>query len=307
MGKEAQFRQFRVRLQREVLGHPVITANPYTIWFRKGQMSLEQAASFVVQFSVFSNEFLFAQLRKMVNAESIAGMRASKEILANEIGVGFTGAAGKSQAGELGSTTGSIEGGTFRFRAAHFELLVRMSKPLGLSFEQLGKRSLGTNATLHFCDELVRLYGNEDYSVASAASWAVENWAAAGFWDELVEGWQRFKQLHDIRQLNLAFFTWHARLEANHAKHTWDELRDVYFSRPVDEDAFVKYANEMLDGVYIFWQGLDEQRLQLEAGNTAGELKWHHPSKARQMNLNGKPIGVRTRHLASESSSMNTK
>lgn len=274
-----QFTEFRMRLQREVLRHPVITANPYTAWFRQGQISQAQAAAFIVQFSVFSNEFLFAQLRKMVNAETLAEMHASKEILANEIGVGFNGGQASKTDNQLGSTTGSIEGGTFRFGAAHFELLVRMAKPLGLSFEDLGKRSLGTDTTLHFCDELMRLYGSENYEIASAASWAVENWAAAGFWDELVEGWQRFRGQHDMKQLNLAFFTWHARVEANHAQHTWDELEEVYASRRIDEDAFIKHANEMLDGVHVFWKGLDERRRQ--PGSDAPEIGVRHQSKFR--------------------------
>ncbi|MCZ6564527.1 MAG: hypothetical protein O6852_00100, partial [Gammaproteobacteria bacterium] len=44
---------------------------------------------FIVQFSIFSNQLLIAQLLKTINADSIEGMRASKEILANEIGVVF--------------------------------------------------------------------------------------------------------------------------------------------------------------------------------------------------------------------------
>ena len=254
--------RFKRRLRDEVLNHPVITANPYTEWFREGDITLEQARAFVVQFSVFSNEFLFAQLRKMVNAESIDEMRASKEILANEIGVGFKSNALDGEA-ELGSTTGSIEGGTFHFGAAHFELLVRMARPLSLSFADLGKRRVGSESTLQFCDELMRLYGSEDYAVAEAASWAVENWAAAGFWDDLVEGWRTFRIRQRMPGLNLAFFTWHARLEANHAQHTWDELQEFCTTRKVDESAFIRRANEMLDGVYVFWKGLDEERRRL--------------------------------------------
>ena len=111
-----------------------------------------------------------------------------------------------------------------------------------------------------FCDELIRLYGHQDYAIAAAASWAVENWAAAGFWDQLVRGWRRFAEREATPRMNIAFFTWHARLEANHARHTWDELEDFYSATNVDEDAFVDNANEMLDGVMIFWRGLDDQR-----------------------------------------------
>src|SRR5690606_20582092 len=158
--------------------HPAITANPYTRWFRRGEFSTGEARGFLIQFSVFSNQFLVAQLQKVLNAETLDQMRASKEILANEIGVGYRqtasrptepAARGSDDEAELGSTEGSIEGGTFRFRAAHFELLVRMARQFDLGFEELGKRRFGTPSTLFFCDELLRLYGSEDAAVSSAA------------------------------------------------------------------------------------------------------------------------------------------
>ncbi len=266
---ESRQSHFGIRLRDEVLSHPVIVGNPYTAWFERGEASLEQARAFVIQFSVFSNQFLVAQLRKMLNAETVEAMRESKEILANEIGVGFRSPAAPADA-ELGDTSGSIEGGTFRFRAAHFELLVRMAAGLGLHFGELGKRRFGTASTLYFCDELVRLYGHEDYQTAAAASWAVENWAAAGFWDQLVAGWERFRARRSLPRLNIGFFTWHARLEANHAQHTWDELEQWYAEQDVDEDAFVAHALEMLDAVHVFWSGLDRQRREIAAAATQG-------------------------------------
>jgi len=38
-----------------------------------------QVKYFIIQFSVFSNQFLIAQLHKMLNADTIDEMRASKE------------------------------------------------------------------------------------------------------------------------------------------------------------------------------------------------------------------------------------
>jgi pyrroloquinoline quinone (PQQ) biosynthesis protein C len=253
-------RRFEDRLREEVLRHPVIVANPYTAWFEQGDASPAQARAFVVQFSVFSNQFLLAQLKKMLNAESVEAMRESKEILANEIGVGFRAGSAKPDDVDLGGTSGSIEGGTFRFRAAHFELLVRMARGLGLGFGDLGRRRFGTEPTLFFCNELIRLYGHDDYAVAEAASWAVENWAAAGFWDQLVRGWNGFRARNNLPNLDLGFFTWHARLEANHARHTWDELENWYRCHDLDEDAFIERAIEMLDAVGMFWNGLDADR-----------------------------------------------
>jgi len=267
--KAQRFLQFQRRINRDLLTHRVISSNPYTAWFSRGEQSLPQVKAFVVQFSVFSNLFLLAQLHKVINADTVEGMRASKEILANEIGVIFNrGAAAMPRAANdetdptLVSTEGTVEGGTFRFQAAHFEWLLRIADGLGLGFDDIGKRRHGTPATLHFCDALVRLYGSVDYTVSQAASYAVENWAAAGFWDQLVQGLRRFNERRGLA-LPLAFFTWHSRLEAQHARHTQEELEEMYFFRQIDEDTFLRIGAQMLDAVAAFWDGLDAQRKEI--------------------------------------------
>jgi len=87
--KADKFLDFQKRLNSELLQHSIITHNSYCQWFAKGEQTLKQLQAFMVQFSVFSNQFLVAQLQKVINADSLEGMRASKEILANEIGVVF--------------------------------------------------------------------------------------------------------------------------------------------------------------------------------------------------------------------------
>ncbi|OUS08045.1 hypothetical protein A9Q90_04910 [Gammaproteobacteria bacterium 54_18_T64] len=262
------FLNFQQCIDRDLLKHPVIGANAYTAWFAKGGFSHQQAREFVVQFSVFSNLFLIAQLQKTINADTLEGMRASKEILANEIGVVFkalgSGPAalvGDGQSPEAGllAAEGTVEGGTFHFRAAHFEWLLRMASALDLTFNQVGKRHHGSEATLFFCDELARLYGSEDYMTSQAASYAVENWAAAGFWEQLISGFKVYNS-RVSKKLPLAFFTYHAKIEAQHAAHTQEELEELYFSRDIDEARFINCGNDMLNGVEVFWQGLDGQR-----------------------------------------------
>ena len=263
--KSRRFLAFRRRIDVELLNHRVIRANRYSEWFATGRQSAAQLRAFVVQFSVFSNLFLLAQLRKMINADTLTGMRASKEILANEIGVAFKahGAADSAGGGDDGASAveGSVQGGVFRFEAAHFEWLWRTAQALGLEFTDIGKPRHATPATRFFCDELYRLYGAEDYAVSQAASYAVENWAAAGFWKQLISGFTRYNEKHHTR-IPLGFFLWHDRIESQHAQHTQDELKDYYFSVDVEEDAFIRDGNEMLDGVAAFWDGLEEQRLQ---------------------------------------------
>jgi hypothetical protein len=268
------FRDFLADVERQLLHHRVITDNAYTRWFRDGQASDDELRHFIRQFSVFSNQFLIAALLKVINSATLQQARASKEILLNELGVIYRkpGANDRARAGlteadkdregdpELVSTEGTVDGGTFRFRAAHFEWLCGVGEELGLHFEDLGKRRHGRPTTLHFCDELQRLYGTDDPQVAEGASFAVENWAAAGFWQELEDGLlhiQRTRHPH----LRLAFFTWHNRVEGQHAGHTMEELEDVYFSPGFDRRKFFAGGCAVLDAVATFWDGLESDRL----------------------------------------------
>jgi len=264
-----RFGRFVDRCNRELMTHPVITDNKYCKWFATGEADRAAVRHMVVQFSVFSNLFLIAQLKKMINAGSLEGMRASKEILANEIGVIFNKPGSKLEGvtdadregdPDIVSTEGSVEGGKFRFKAAHFEWLLKMGDKLGLGFVDMGKRRNGTPATIFFCDQLDGIYGSEDPNIAEGASFAVENWAAAGFWKQLVAGLDAFKK-REQPDLPLAFFTWHDRIEDQHAGHVMDELEELFFTEGFDEEKFMQGGRDMLDGVEAFWVGLNENRI----------------------------------------------
>ncbi|MCI0533033.1 hypothetical protein L0Y49_02315 [bacterium] len=258
----SDFENFKKRIERELLTHRVITSNPFTAWWEKGEMNLEQVRAFIVQFSVFSRRFIVAQALKVANSDSFESMRESREILANEIGTAFT-------------NKGTVDGGIYRPEQGHYEWLLAIGERIGLAFGNMGKLEHGTPETLLFCDELVRRYGSEDYKVALASGFAVENWANAGFWKQLIAGFEIFnKKREEYRNflLPLHFFVFHDRLEDKHADHTWSELEKVYYeglrtSNPIDEDKFIADGKRMLLGVWIFWEGLDKQRKEKELEN----------------------------------------
>jgi hypothetical protein len=269
------FRDFLQRVDRDLFHHRIITDNAYTRWFRSGQASDAELRHFVQQFSVFSNQFLVAALLRVINAPSLGQARAAKEILMNELGVIYRRSQGKEVSTdaideesmdregdpELVSTEGTVDGGICRFRAAHFEWLLAVGEALGLGFDDMGKRRHGRPYTLQFCDELQRLYGSDDGQIAEGASFAVENWAAAGFWQELEDGLLQIKERR-LPRLRIAFFTWHNRVEAQHAGHTMEELEAVFFNRGFDETRFFQGASEVLDAIAIFWDGLEADRIQ---------------------------------------------
>lgn len=257
--------EFRTRVDAVVHGHPVVTDNVYTQWFAKGEANRDEVRHLAVQFSVFSHLFLEAQLRKVINSSTLESYRAGKEILLNELGVVFKPGSAPTAVSDdvdpdLVATEGTVDGGRFRFAAAHYEWLLRFGKPIGLGFDDLGKRGRGTEPTLFFCDELLRIYGSEDPFIAEGASYAVENWAAAGFWKELIAGLKSFKE-RECSELPLAFWTWHDKVEDQHAAHTSDELDEAYEMEGFDEERFLEGARTMLDGVKAFWDGLEADRL----------------------------------------------
>ena len=269
-----EFRDFLDQVDRDVFRHRVVTSNPYTRWFQQGEATDDELRHFLRQFSVFSNQFLVAALERVINAPSLAQGRAAKEILLNELGVIYR-KPGASTAGahgvededkdregdpELVSTEGTVDGGTFRFRAAHFEWLLAVGQGVGLGYDDLGKRKNARPSTLAFCDTLRRLFGHDDGQVAAGASFAVENWAAAGFWQELEDGLTRLKQ-DRLPSLRLAFFTWHNRVEAQHASHVMEEVEEAYFDPEFSRDRFFEGAHEALEAIALFWDGLEDDRL----------------------------------------------
>jgi hypothetical protein len=271
------FRDFLDRVDSDLLRHSVITDNAYTRWFREGKATDAELVHFVRQFSVFSNQFLVAALLRVINAPTLQQARSAKEILMNELGVIYrrrekendsvpahdVAEEAKEREGDpdLVSTEGTVDGGLFRFRAAHFEWLLAVGETLGLGFDDMGKRRHGRPYVLRFCDELRRLFGSEDDQIAEGASFAVENWAAAGFWQELEDGLLEIKATR-LPALKVAFFTWHNRVEAQHAGHTMEELEEVFFAPKFDEKRFFQGAHEVLDAIAMFWDGLEEDRLQ---------------------------------------------
>ena len=262
------FDYFKQRIKEELFTHPVITNNLYCEWFADARLTKSDVVFFTKQFSVFSNQFTIAQLHKVINAGTLDEMHDAKEILLNELGVLFKKEEGKTDDvvdPQYVGIEGSVENSTFRFKAAHFEWLLAFAKPLGLEFEDIGKRKHGTPYTLHFCDELIRLYSNENHIVGAGASFAVENWAASGFWKQLIQGLEKFSEKQEER-LPLAFFTWHDKLESQHASHTWNELKELYFGKEkFDEDTFINAGIEMLNGVQAFWTGLQLDRIARHA------------------------------------------
>ena len=260
------FDAFKRTIHQTFMHHPVVTQNAYTAWFARGTMSLDHLRHFTVQFSVFSSQFLLAALNRVINANSLEAAREAKEILMNELGVIYNKGgsatpqatvADKDREGDptLVSVEGTVDGGKFRFQAAHLEWILHFGESLGLTFNDIGKRRLGTDSTKYFCDELFRLYGSEDYNEAMGAAFAVENWAAAGFWKELISGLETMKRT-EVPQMPLAFFTWHDRIEDLHKSHVWDELEAMYHAPEFEEEPFIRAGMEMLDGVKVFWDGL---------------------------------------------------
>jgi len=54
-------------------------------------------------------------------------------------------------------------------------------------------------------------------------------------------------------------------VEDQHAAHTAEELAEAFLMPGFDEERFLRGAQEMLDGVQAFWDGLEEDRHAAQA------------------------------------------
>src|SRR5580700_11722159 len=84
----------RIAAAELIARHRVVADNTYTGWFATGAANDDEVRHLTVQFSVFSHQFVEAQLRKVINAADLDTYRAGKEILMNELGVIFKPPAG---------------------------------------------------------------------------------------------------------------------------------------------------------------------------------------------------------------------
>ena len=181
--------------------HPVVTDNAYTSWFATGRRQHGRRAPshrpvLGVQPPVRRGPAAEGDQRARPSTRIGPARRSCSTSWASCSGHHAQAAVDEAIDPALVATEGTVDGGRFRFGAAHFEWLLRFAAPLGLGFDDLGKRRHATPATEHFCDELLRVYGSEDTSVAEGASYAVEHWAAAGFWKELIAGLDAYARPH---------------------------------------------------------------------------------------------------------------
>ena len=139
----AEFERFLREVDRDLLHHRIVIDNAYTRWFREGAATDAELRHFVRQFSVFSNQFLVAALLRVINAPTLQQARAARRSCMNELGVIYrregtrrrvrraaSSEEAKDREGdpELVSTEGTVDGGIFRFRAAHFEWLLAVAR-----------------------------------------------------------------------------------------------------------------------------------------------------------------------------------
>ena len=124
----------------------------------------------------------------------------------NELGVVFT-------------PSGTIEGGTFRFTAGHFEWLANFAAALGLTWTQIGKRCHGRASTLAFCDALMEWYSSARRIDGRGRIVRDRALGRRRLLERVDRGAAHIKS-ERLPELPLGFWTWHDAIEENHAAHT---------------------------------------------------------------------------------------
>ena len=263
--RKMTFDKFREKIDRELYPHPVIQNNPYTKWFRLGQASDEQVKDLIIQFGVFSMWFLPIEAERMACAAGTPGEKASRIILASELGV------------NLNMKTNDIEGETYSHLDAHIAWLRKMGVPLMIAPSILGRWEYGHESTHKFLKLLKKVYASKNVSIGSGASFAIESWAGFGigkgeeeqnnFWHELIAGLRIYnenRRTKNLDSLHDGFFRHHFVLESAHVASVEEECGEIFKWEDFNATHWFFGAKRALDAIYIFWNGLDEARKRLE-------------------------------------------
>jgi len=259
------FDSFLKIVERDCYSHEVIVNNRYTKNFKLGP-NTAQIVDLVKQFSVFSNHFLPIQCERMVNANTEAGEKSARVILANEIGVA------------MDLERSDTDGNVFHHSTAHINWLREVGEMLGLDPRMLGRWELGSQSTHKFLDDLRASYGSRDGNVGAGASFAIETWAAWGigkeleaesnnFWKELVEGIkiynERYRKSHRLPPITTSFFQYHFDIESGHGTTVMKELEETFHDHNFNQEKWLSGSRQSLNAIHTFWLGLEETRKSL--------------------------------------------
>ena len=200
------FRDFLAEVDRELLQHRIIIEQRlHALVPARARPPTTSCKHFIKQFSVFSNQFLIAALLEG-HQRAVAGAgagqqgdpderagrdlpqaRARPSAPATAIERRRQGPRGRPGAGQHRGHRGRrrlpLPGRPLRVAAGR--------RRAARAWASTTSASAGTArpSTLFFCDELQRACtAATTPQIAEGASFAVENWAAAGFWQELEDG-----------------------------------------------------------------------------------------------------------------------
>ena len=96
--------------------------------------------------------------------------------------------------------------------------------------------------------------------IAEGASFAVENWAAAGFWQELEDGLLKHQAGAASPACGWRSSPGTTASRASTPATSWRSWRTPTSTEHFDQDKFFKGGQEILDAVAVFWDGLEEDR-----------------------------------------------
>ena len=255
--REAFCRQL-AKIEREFSRDQIIHQNKYTKAVKTGLLNTAQAKDFIVQFLIFSLNFVSVECKRMVWAAGTPSERASRIILASELGV------------RMNPETHDVEGEIFHHADAHVEWLRDMGESIGIPREILGRWDTGTPATHAFISGLYKSYASPNSSRGAGGSFKIETWAGAyldkpgeeqnNFWVELRDAFHIYNLRYRVSQgeppLPLGFFEEHIKLELGHVATVGDELVEIFFSPHFDLKQWWLGFRQAQKALSVFWHGL---------------------------------------------------
>jgi hypothetical protein len=268
------YMRFKERIAQELPQHPVFTQNHFLDWFSDENLDDYHVQHFLIQFAIFAEGMAHAQFGQMQALDS-AQQAAIEDMMSEGFSsnepnpfsqLNFTIQKNLSQNGNgtLSNYTDVkehlMEGGLLRYMTPHYSLIAKVAEHLGMPFELLGQKELATENTAFVCKEMIKHYSHPDPEVSFAAAFAMEFWTEQGFWDQILAGLIRYKHTKGIADFPVAIFTWNGKHQDAYETARMKKLEHYYFNHVVNEEHFINAADDLLDTIMLFWEGLFSDR-----------------------------------------------
>lgn len=219
----------------------IIVNNPYTNWFKRGNLSIEDLQRLTIELVSYENFLYIAQCLKSLYMPG-AGLPNQNRFASDDLGENL-----------ICNWNISMNHQDFDLQKTQYELLLNVAEAIELDYQDI-QPAKALKSSVEFGKKgLIALIGNKDHWIASGASLANE--IALSYWHSLYEGIKVFNE-QEKRQIPLSLFEVKQAYSKYSTSTVKQEIEYLLTLESFNRQHFIMGVEYFLKEVAEFWEGL---------------------------------------------------